>query len=697
MTHIRSLPLVCLATLAPAAGVHAAVSAPVLAPITVQASDDNAADPSYQSALREVSRTPGSAAVIDPSRYDDGAILGLQDALSREPGIYVQSAAGQQSVKLSIRGSGLASPLGLRGVLLLRDGMPLSRADGISDPSYADPFNVDYIEVYRGANALQYGAATLGGAVNLVSPTGRSRPGLQLRMEAGSHGHIQAQARAGQVFDNGMDAYAAVSGYDSGGSVDHARQSVQRFYGNLGMRFSAASEGRLYLNIDGHKQDIVNPVTLGQLLGDSPADAPPPSWPERRISTQPHVSLAYRHTLRLGGEDSLVFGLHYTKTRFDISGGAVPIYYDASDYGLSARAEHHGKLAGLGNRLVWGANLSQGRSHNQSYGPFQLPGGHIYDPSTDQFENIRGRRQTAELYAEDSLALTPSLTLVAGAQAVLARREARDDVLRNPPGIPAFSDKDEAARYTGVNPKLGLLWQLAPQAQVFANVSRSYEPPSNTEFFNSAGTVMAQRAITYEVGTRGGSSRFNWEAAVYHSRVKDELLLIPQPGLLGRYEGGNIDRATHAGLELRLAGTLTPGGLPGALDWALAYTYNHFRFADDPKFGNNAVPGVPDHYGRLDLRYRHPSGVYLGPSLSFSSGWHADQANALRAPGYGIVDFTLGYAPPGARYQLYLDARNLADKRYAASTEYFAVADAGTQAFNPGLGRALYAGVQLQW
>ncbi len=66
----------------------------------------------------------------------------------------------------------MASPLAVRGLTLLQDGLPLKKTDGTIDPAYADPFNTQYLEIYRGADALQYGAATLGGAINLVSPTG---------------------------------------------------------------------------------------------------------------------------------------------------------------------------------------------------------------------------------------------------------------------------------------------------------------------------------------------------------------------------------------------------------------------------------------------------------------------------------------------------------------------------------------------
>src|SRR5690606_4658233 len=137
--------------------VHAQSTAPVaLSPVIVSAgSADDPLSPSPYTAAQRLRSWPGNVGLVSEEDYDDRATLSLADALSREPGVYVRPAAGQQSAKISIRGSGLDSPLGVRGVVLLRDGLPLNQADGVVDPSYADPFNARYIEVYRGSNALR--------------------------------------------------------------------------------------------------------------------------------------------------------------------------------------------------------------------------------------------------------------------------------------------------------------------------------------------------------------------------------------------------------------------------------------------------------------------------------------------------------------------------------------------------------------
>src|SRR5690554_1545915 len=91
--------------------------------------------------------TPGNVSVIPAETYRDGAVLGLSDALSKTPGVYTQNPSGQISARVSIRGSGITSPSGTRGVRLLRDGLPLGRTDDLGDSIYTDPLTADYIEV----------------------------------------------------------------------------------------------------------------------------------------------------------------------------------------------------------------------------------------------------------------------------------------------------------------------------------------------------------------------------------------------------------------------------------------------------------------------------------------------------------------------------------------------------------------------
>src|SRR3546814_6021035 len=74
--------------------------------------------------------------------------------------------------RVSIRGSGLSRAYGTRGLAMYFDGIPLNTSDGLLDFFEIDPSAYSYVEVFKGANALRYGSNALGGAINLITPTG---------------------------------------------------------------------------------------------------------------------------------------------------------------------------------------------------------------------------------------------------------------------------------------------------------------------------------------------------------------------------------------------------------------------------------------------------------------------------------------------------------------------------------------------
>src|SRR5690606_4606141 len=107
-------------------------------------------------------------------------------------------------------------------------------------------------------------------------------------------------------------------------------------------------------------------------------------------------------------------------------------------------------------------------------------------------------------YVENAYSLTSDVSLVAAVQAVTAERRRDITALDNPSLLPTyFRDVDYARRYTGISPKLGVLWQATDHTQLYANVSSSYEPPTALEFYNSEGVTSAQKATTVELGSRG--------------------------------------------------------------------------------------------------------------------------------------------------------------------------------------------------
>src|SRR5207253_3249981 len=82
-----------------------------------------------------------------------------------------------QDARISIRGFGARSAFGVRGIRILRDGVPLTLPDGQTPVDYLDLENVGRVDVLRGSASSLYGNAG-GGVIDIRSRVpGAESPG----------------------------------------------------------------------------------------------------------------------------------------------------------------------------------------------------------------------------------------------------------------------------------------------------------------------------------------------------------------------------------------------------------------------------------------------------------------------------------------------------------------------------------------
>ncbi|BCB18647.1 hypothetical protein OCUBac02_15410 [Bosea sp. ANAM02] len=155
--------------------------------------------PTIDGAREIIQRTPGAVAVVPGSAFKDSPASTIKDIVDYVPGVFAQPKWGDDT-RLSIRGSGLSRNFHLRGTQLLMDGIiPLNTADGYGDFQEIEPSFYRYVEVFRGSNALRFGANALGSAINFVMPTGYDAPRAELRVDAGSFGALRTQGAVAGV------------------------------------------------------------------------------------------------------------------------------------------------------------------------------------------------------------------------------------------------------------------------------------------------------------------------------------------------------------------------------------------------------------------------------------------------------------------------------------------------------------------
>lgn len=654
------------------------LSAPALAEEAEQSRIIVTASPVVAEAATKVVRTPGGVDVVPAEDFEDKLAVSLRDALSFSPGVYTQPRFGQE-VRISIRGSGLSRGYHMRGLTLLQDGIPINMADDNGDFQEFDPQVFQHLEVYRGGNALRLGGSTLGGAINAVTPTGRTAPGAEVRLDGGSFDTLRAKAAYGYADERG-DAWAAVTGDRSDGDRDHGRRRALRFNGNVGIRLTDRVETRFYASAQTIRQklsgalnesDALNHPAKGNFAGDQ----------ARNIDS---IRLQNRTTVALDGGE-LAFGAYYNAKALD-----HPIYQvvdqKSEDRGVFASLDLAGDLGGMPVELTLGAQARFGQGR---FRQFVNVNGRAGAPTSYQ----KARAQTINSYGEARIAPVAGLWLIAGG--IYTHGERRLDNRFAPA-------RSGDASFDAFAPKFGLLFEPAQAVQFYANYSRSVELPGFIELGQApAGgapgfTPLApQKAWTAEVGTRGTLGIAHWDVSFYRARLRGELLQYNVVAGLYPAATFNADRTQHQGIETGLDLTLTP--------WASlrqVYQYSDFRFRGDAQFGNNRLPVVPRHFYRAELKLGTER-LSISPAVEWlPQGAWADYANSKRVGDYATLNLG-AQAEVKKGLTLFVDARNLTAERavgdISAVVDYSKLAPASRAIFYPIERRAFYGGIRARF
>jgi outer membrane receptor for Fe3+-dicitrate len=219
--------------------------------------------------------------------------------------------------------------------------------------------------------------------------------------------------------------------------------------------------------------------------------------------------------------------------------------------------------------------------------------------------------------------------------AINVRRHAnvKESLVANTTAVPTDVTYDNWS----LAPRIGVRYPFNPNLQVFANVSRSVDSPASREYSGSGHTapyvrpLVERKANTVEGGIQGCAGIFDGSLALYRSRVKDELLNVqligatPNAAVTGAF---NATPTIHPGVEAGLNARLWDNDSGEQVYQRQVYTYNDFYYRHDPPFGDNQLPGIPNHvyqaiprstYSRLRApRWITPT-VYMRPPTQSSA------------------------------------------------------------------------------
>jgi iron complex outermembrane receptor protein len=650
-----------------------------------------------------VDRTPGGASLIDMEDFRERNVSSLADVLRYVPGVWAVSDFGNDDMFFSSRGSNLdATDWDMNGIKLLQDGLPVTTADGNNHNRIIDPLAARYATVARGANAMSYGASTLGGAINFVTPTARDSESVDLALNAGSHGQMLGRLSLARVLTESFDGLLTVEAKQWDGYREHNEQKRAGLYANAGWQPTADIATRFYATYLTNDQELPGSLSRAEM------DADPNQASTAALAGDYQIDvdtwrLANRTSWQIDEDRKLEFGLSLEQQKL-----FHPIVWVAVDFdgpGPQPETEVFSLLVDSEQRDA-GAMVRYGQQIGDhevllglNYGNNDVEGGdyrNLHGTANGLTTIVGNDAATTELFAMDRWQLDDRTTLILAAQAVSAER--------------AVSNTDAASgvlthlkdTYERVNPSAGLIRAVGKRASFYGNVSRLFEPPTNFELEdNVAGsnaTLAAMRGAVVELGTRGESSfasaTWLWDVSLYYAQIDDEILSVDDPSAPGVSLVTNVDRTTHAGLEAMVSSEFMLAGSGRSLAPLLSLTVNEFTFDGDATYADNELPAAPAYFMRAELLYRVASGFHVGPTIEVVGERWADFANTYRIDSYSVVGLRAGWT--GDRWSAFAELRNLEDEDYVASHSARNLALPGDRILNPGEPRSAYFGVQVQ-
>ncbi len=649
--------------------------------------------------------TPGAVAIVDGESFYRRTVNHLSDALRYVPGVWMESGTGGDAVWFSSRGSNLdATGYDGNGIKLLQDGLPVTTADGNNHNRALDPMSARHLVVARGANVLTYGASSLGGAIDITSPTARNGAGSQAFFLAGSHGLRNGRVTAGGVTGD-FDAQVTLDAKERDGYREHSRQERSGVYANGGWRPSGDFDLRVFATYIDSDEALAGPLTRAQFDAD-PYQAQATAVTGNFQLNVRTSRLAAKGDWRIDDDRRFEFGLSWDDQHlyhpivdkvmvdFDGPGPMEPVEVfsllkNTDQRTMAGMARYSTRLGS--HDVLAGINLAD---THETGGLYRNDGGRRNGLST----LVDNRSGSVELFLVDRWGFAPDWTLVYGAQGVFTRRDVRSvtvatGALQSPKGD-----------YSSINPRLGVIRALGADSEVYGSLSRLYEAPTTFELEDDVrggeSTLDAMRGGVAEFGVRGasgaggGAARWHWDVSAYYARIRNEILSVDDPGAPGTSLSANIDRTVHAGIEA-LFGASVPLGGAHRVEPLVSATYNAFSFDGDAVYGDNDLPAAPDYVVRGELMYRHDGGFHVGPTFDLVGSRHADFSNAYAVGSYRLLGLRAGVER--GRWSAFGEVRNALGEKYVGLLTVRDRAGADDALLQAGEPRSVYLGLRLKF
>ena len=661
--------------------------------------------------------TPASVTIVDRDLIDKRGATDTQEILSSVPGLTAAAPPGSAG-SASYRGFGVSQ------LTQLFNGITV-QYDAISARP-VDSWIYDRVEVIGGPSTFLFGAGAVGGSINYITKLAhRDGNEVQTKMSYGTYDTsllgVGVNGRLGSGEGVRTYARADASRSYSTGWVDGNKREAWNLAASLLTDVNAQLSHTLAVEYQHEHVDrpywgtpALQP-TVGELRIDegirfknyNTADGiyeQTVKWARSMLEYKLGEAGSVRNTLY--HYDALrdyrnVESYRYNATNTAIvRSSALLQRHDQQLNGDRVEYTRKGLLAGLPSDWAAGFDYSVNR---QTRFPRSLSATvstvDPYNYSVENFFDIPGmvpgfvpdrsnRVTTLALFLENRTRLTETLALVSG-----LRRDQIDLDVRNQRTVTATDPAYFEHTYRPVTGRLGVVADVAPGANVYAQYSTAADPPAGiltTASFSQVRDFDLTTGHQFEVGSKFDFADGKGTGTIAAFTITRKNIAISDPN--NPTITIPVGQQSSRGLELAASWRVAPAWL---LQGNLAYVDAQYDDFTETVSGvavsreGNTPTNTPARVANAWLTYTIDEQWEAGVDMRYVSSRYANTANTMWAPAYTIAGAYVSYRPaPNAAVTLRV--RNLTDEVYARWVT-------GTPMFYLGAPRTVELALQMRY
>ncbi|MCH7408037.1 TonB-dependent receptor [Belliella sp. DSM 111904] len=618
-------------------------------------------------------------------RFNETSIV---NAFNTKAGVRVEERA-PASYRISIRGSSLRSPFGVRNVKVYWNGVPFTSPDGTTPLNLLDLSNIQNTEIIKGPAGSIFGAGN-GGVINLESRTEISNNNLSSELNVGDFGLLRYRFGIEQkIGDGGISASYVHQKAD--GYRDHSAVDRKVFQLAAHLKPSERQELSTQILYTDLFYEIPGALTTDQ-LEENPRQARPGSKDQNSSISQKSLYGLLSHKYQLTDRVDNQTSVFVSTTAFE-----NPFILDyksetAFSYGGRTKFTRNDQIGNVPIRIIAGGEYQYGKTLAQNFG------NRNGQADTVRFSDDLVTTQ-AFLFQQLEVELTSKLLLTLAASQNFSRYDINRTI-----DASALAPTDNSRKFDPIIiPRIALAYRINDASGIHGSISSGFSPPSIDEVRTNEGSINlaleAERGVNYELGYRISHGIFNIDLVGFYFKLDETITTFTNDQ--GVVLFGNAGNTNQRGIEAQIdyAPWRNQQSTIQELRISHAYTGQFFEFADFVSGGNdfsgNQLTGVSPHTLVNQVDIRSNLGIYLNFTHQYVDNLPLNDANTVFQDAYNLVGSRLGWRQSVASswdLEAYVGVDNLLDEYYSLGNDLNAFAN---RYYQPAPGRNYYGGVKV--